>query len=79
MSNKLKKLKIDVFIWDYVHDRFILTNLSGIHSGHAFSISQNPGETTTWTRIGRKRRDELHKEFARNSRDHKLQHSFTVS
>ncbi|MBE9194788.1 hypothetical protein IQ219_05575 [Synechocystis sp. LEGE 06083] len=74
-----QKLEVDVFIWDKIHDRFILTNLVGIQSGHSFSISRDPKETTTWTRISRTRRDELQKEFDKNSRKHKLQHYFTVS
>jgi hypothetical protein len=74
-----KKLEVEIFIRDQIHDRFILTNFIGIQSGNSFSISRNPDETTTWTRISRTRRDELQKEFARNSRDHKLQHYFTVS
>ncbi|MCT7952569.1 hypothetical protein NG798_22490 [Ancylothrix sp. C2] len=73
-----KKLSVEVFIWDKFHDRYIISNLGGIQSGHSFGVSDHPNETTTWTRISRTRRDELQKEFSRNSNSHKLQHHFVL-
>lgn len=73
-----QKLSVEVFIWDKFHDRYIISNLGGIQSGHGFGVSDHPSETTTWTRISRTRRDELQKEFDRNSNCHKSQHRFVV-
>lgn len=73
-----QKLSVEVFIWDKFHDRYIISNLGGIQSGHSFGVSDHPSETTTWTRISRTRRDELQKEFSRNSNLHKLQHHFVL-
>jgi hypothetical protein len=83
LSNIIKKagLTVEVFIWDKFHDRYLISNLIGINLPHGFGISDpgTPHPITTWTRLGRKDRDDVQREFDPASGRHKLQHRFTVS
>jgi hypothetical protein len=83
LSNVINKagLTVKVFIWDHFHDRYLISNLIGISLPHGFGISApgTPHPMTTWTRLGRKDRDDVQCEFDSASKRHKLQHSFTVS
>ncbi|MBE9230452.1 hypothetical protein IQ231_01765 [Cuspidothrix issatschenkoi LEGE 03284] len=74
-------LTVEVFIWDNFHDRYLISNLIGINLPHGFGISDpdTPNPITTWTRLGRKDRDDIQREFDPASGRHKLQHRFTVS
>ncbi|MBE9049115.1 hypothetical protein IQ243_01585 [Nostocales cyanobacterium LEGE 11386] len=74
-------LTVEVFIWDNFHDRYLISNLIGINLPHGFGISDpdTPHPMTTWTRLGRKDRDDIQREFDPASGRHKLQHRFTVS
>ena len=62
-------------------DRYLISNLIGINLPHGFGISDphDPHPITTWTRLGRKDRDDIQREFDPASGRHKLQHRFTVS
>ncbi|MEB3146833.1 MAG: hypothetical protein VKL02_11960 [Cylindrospermopsis raciborskii 1523720] len=83
LSNVIKKagLTVEVFIWNHFHDRYLISNLIGINLPHGFGISDpdTPNPITTWTRLGRKDRDDIQREFDPASGRHKLQHRFTVS
>ncbi len=71
-------LKAEVFIWDDFHDRYLISNLGGILVPYGFDTSNKPDDLTTWSRLGRPTRDDVQREFARESSKHKLQFNFTI-
>ena len=70
-------LKVEVFIWDDFHDRYLISNLGGIQVPYGFGTSTAP-TLTTWSRLGRSDRDDVQLEFARESDQHKLHFDFTI-
>jgi hypothetical protein len=71
-------LNVEVFIWDDFHDRYVISDLVGISVPHGFGTTTCPTARTTWTRMGRKDREDVQREFDRNVRPNKIKHSFTV-
>jgi hypothetical protein len=71
-------LQVEVFIWDHHHDRYLITDLIGIEMGNGYDTTTNPKAITTWSRIGRKDRDDIQREFDPASNRHTLRHRFTV-
>lgn len=71
-------LKVEVFIWDHVHDRYLISNLIGILVPYGFDVSSNPTELTTWTRLGRKDRDDVQREYDPAAKRHQLIHRFQI-
>lgn len=71
-------LVMDVFIWDDFHDRYLICDLLGISLPNGFDTTNAPNAVTTWTRLGRKDRDEIQREFDPASKRHTLRHRFTV-
>ena len=71
-------LSAEVFIWDYFHDRYLISNLVGISLPNGFDTTTAPGSVTRWTRLGRNDRDDVRREFARHGRRHKLVDSFEI-
>jgi hypothetical protein len=56
-------IKIEVFIWHRMHDRYLISDICGILAPNGFDISKNPAETTTWTSVSRFDRDEIAREY----------------
>jgi hypothetical protein len=56
-------LAVDVFLWNDIHDRFLITNLIGISLPYGFGTTKKSDEHTFWTRLGRKDRDAVEKHF----------------
>lgn len=71
-------LQVEVFIWDDHHDRYLITDLIGIEMGNGYDTTTNPNAITTWSRIGRKDRDDIQREFYQACNRHTLRHRFTV-
>lgn len=71
-------LQVEVFIWDDHHDRYLVTDLIGIEMGNGYDTTTNPNDVTTWSRIGRKDRDDIQREFDPACNRHTLRHRFTV-
>ena len=71
-------LNATVFIWDDHHDRYLITDLVGINLPYGFDISGNPSAKTTWTRLERPTRDDIQREFDRNSGAHTVHYTFTI-
>jgi hypothetical protein len=71
-------LQVEVFIWDDHHDRYLITDLIGVEMGNGYDTTANPNDITTWSRIGRKDRDDIQREFDRACNRHVLRHHFTV-
>ena len=71
-------LPVEVFIWDDHHDRYLITDLVGIEMGNGYDTSTNPKDITTWSRISRKDRDDIQREFDPACNRHVLRHRFTV-
>ncbi|RKI05071.1 hypothetical protein [Corallococcus sp. AB038B] len=73
---KTAGLSVDVFLWDDIHDRYLITDLIGISLPYGFGTTRAPNVQTTWTRLGRDDRDAVQRDFdpARRS----PRHRFTV-
>ncbi len=71
-------ITVNVFIWDDHHDRYLITDLIGIELGNGYDTTTNPNDITTWSRIGRKDRDDIQREFDPACNRHALRHRFTV-
>ena len=71
-------LSAEVFIWDDFHDRYLISNLIGVSLPNGFDTSSARGAVTTWTRLGRKDRDDIQREFDRRAERHALQDHFKV-
>ncbi len=56
-------LAVEVFIWPDFHDRFLVTDLVGLSMSNGFDASNARGATITVTRLSRKDRDDVQKEF----------------
>ncbi len=69
---------VDIFIWDDFHDRYLITDIIGINLPNGFDVSRKPKDITTWTRLGRKERDDIQREFDVSSGKHRLQGSFKI-
>ncbi len=72
-------LQVEVFIWDDHHDRYLITDLMGIAMGNGFDTTTNPDAITTWSRISRKDRDDIQREFDPACNRHTLRCRFTIS
>ncbi|GIW56558.1 MAG: hypothetical protein KatS3mg082_2962 [Nitrospiraceae bacterium] len=71
-------LRAEVFIWDDFHDRYLISDLIGISLPNGFDTTTDPNSVTTWTRLGRKDRDDVQREFDPASGRHTLRHRFTI-
>ena len=71
-------LRAEVFIWTDFHDRYLLSNLVGISLPNGFDVPGAPGAVTTWTRLGRRDRDDVQREFDPGAGRHGLVDRFEV-
>jgi hypothetical protein len=70
--------RVEVFIWDDFHDRYLICNLIGISLPNGFDTTADPTSMTRWTRLGREDRDDVQREFDLASNRHALRHRFTI-
>ena len=70
-------LQADVFVWNWFHDRYLISNLIGISLPNGFDTSRGE-DLTTWTRIGLRQRDDVQREFDPASGRHRLHHRFRI-
>jgi hypothetical protein len=73
---KTAGLSVDVFLWDDIHDRYLITDLIGIGLQYGFGTTTKPNAQTTWHRLGRGDRDSVQREFDPAHRQPR--HRFTV-
>ena len=73
---RARGLSAEVYVWDYFHDRYLISNLIGIQVPHGFSESGK--SKTTRSRLDRRDRDDIQREFDPASRRHKLRTQFKV-
>lgn len=71
-------LEVEIFIWDDHHDRYLITDLIGIEMGNGYDTTRNPNDITTWSRISRKDRDDIQREFDPACNRHTLRHHFVI-
>lgn len=77
-SIRVAGLRVDVFIWDDFHDRYLITDLIGISLPNGFDTTKDQQSVTRWTRLGRDDRDDVQREFDPASQRHKLRHRFAI-
>jgi len=70
-------LQADVFVWDWFHDRYLISNLIGISLLNGFDTSRGE-DLTTWSRIGLRQRDDVQREFDPASGRHRLHRRFRI-
>jgi len=70
-------ISVEVFLWDEVHDRYLISDLIGISVPYGFGTTRAPGAFTTWTRLGRTDRDSVQRDFDPAYRTPR--HTFKVS
>jgi hypothetical protein len=73
---KATGIAFDVFLWDEIHDRFLISDLIGISLPHGFTTTRAPNASTTWTRLGRDDRDAVQRDFDASYR--RPRHRFAV-
>jgi hypothetical protein len=56
-------ISLDVFLWDEIHDRYLITDLIGISLPYGFGTTRAPNSFTTWARLGRADRDSVQRDF----------------
>lgn len=71
-------MTFQVFLWDDLHDRYLISDLLGINLPYGFDTTTDSTSVTTWSRLGRVERDDVQREFDRASNRHTLRHAFTV-
>lgn len=69
-------ISVEVFLWDDIHDRYLITDLVGISLPYGFGTTKAANAQTTWTRLGRNDRDSVQREFDPAHRQPR--HRFTV-
>lgn len=70
-------LHIEVFLWDDIHDRYLITDLIGISIQYGFGTTRAPDAiATAWTRLSRADRDSVQREFHPSKRS--PAHQFTL-
>ena len=71
--------KVEVFLWDNFHDRYLISDLVGILVPNGFDTTTDPKSITTWTRLSRGVRDDVQREFEpTNKRLHDCKASFEI-
>lgn len=71
-------LSVEVFIWDDFHDRYLISNLVGILMPNGFDTTTNSKSITRWTRLGKKDRDDVQREFDPAKDRHTIKYRFKV-
>ena len=71
-------LRAQVFVWDDIHDRCLISNLVGILLPYGFGTSRDPNSVTRWARLGRDDRDAVQREFDPASQRHTLRAHFMI-
>jgi hypothetical protein len=71
-------LTATVFLWERMHDRYLVSDLVGINVANGFDIATDPGETSTWNRLGIAERDRQQREFDRACGVHRLVKFFDI-
>lgn len=56
-------MSFEVFLWDEIHDRYLISDLIGINLPNGFSTTRAPGAMTTWTRLDRRDRDAIQRDI----------------
>jgi hypothetical protein len=80
LGNAVRKTgaKVEVFIWDDFHDRYLISNLIGILLPNGFDVQTN-ATITRWARLDRDHQDSVQREFDPAAGKHQLRWRFTIS
>lgn len=60
--NQSFKQKISVFLWEEFHERYLITNVVGIHSGNSFQIDKYK-DRTIWSRLNKVDKEAIESDF----------------
>jgi hypothetical protein len=70
-------LRIEVFLWQDFHDRYLISNLIGVLIPNGFDVEKSPS-ITRWARLDREHRDSVEREFDPAAGMHRLEHRFML-
>jgi hypothetical protein len=70
-------LKVEVFIWDDFHDRYLIADLMGLSLPFGF-VTTKAKAHTVWTRLSRKDKDAVQREFDASSIEHAPRGRFMI-
>ncbi len=65
-------VKIEVYCWDDLHDRYLVSDIVGLSILNGFDTSRKADDPTTWTRLSRDVRDDIQREHDPASHRRKL-------
>jgi len=71
-------VKVEVFVWDDFHDRYLISDLMGISVPNGFDIDSSVNNVTTWGRLSGDTRDDIQREFDPAVGRHALRHRFEL-
>ena len=71
-------MNVEILIWDDFHDRYLIADNIGIKMSNGFDVSSSSNDITTWSRLSRRDRDDIQREFDPASSRHKLCHRFKI-
>jgi hypothetical protein len=72
-------LDIEIFLWKYFHDRYIISDMGGIGLSNGLDVIPDPNATATWSRLSRDLRDSVQSNFSENSAKYQLLHRFSLN
>lgn len=72
------RLRVEVFIWNDFHDRYLISDLIGISLPNGFDTTTNPTSMTCWTRLGRQDRDDIQRDYDPASGRYELRQRFVI-
>lgn len=75
---KQRSIKIKVFLWDDIHDRFVASDLLSMNWSNGFDTTTSTSAKVTISRLSRKDRKDLQDEFTYNSTQHKRLDHFSI-
>ncbi len=69
-SLKSEVIAAEVFIWDDFKERYLISELVGLHVGKGFKTNKDPKAKNTWSRLSREDAQNVDREFDDNSPIH---------
>lgn len=70
------ELTVEVFVWEYFHDRFIISNIVAINLSSGLDVVRNAN--VLWNRLPNSMLDGIQRDFAANSAKYDLKYQFKL-
>jgi hypothetical protein len=73
-----ENVRVEVFLWDELHDRYLISNVLGINVPYGFDISRRANALTTWCRLSREDSDDVRVEHELEDERHTIRGQFSI-